>query len=251
MHMKQTKNLIIGIVICVIVFAIIIGGYMIIKVPKTTSQTIDCTDLKQNFDNYAAIMYSPMIWENPESLCHEFDYLKSTPKWAVGELIAIRGHRLTFEGILEDATIPMELTDAEVAQYKIGKNYKIDMNNICRWWSMMVDNRAYDIRDPSPISYTFVKPEEINCKVDYGEGCSIDSDCILPPEPYGEPYGLSSYGPYDAKCIDSHCKIVDDLLEDCKIDMDCNCSSYNPPNLPKEYVACSCINKSCHVIVEE
>ncbi len=165
MHMKQTKNLITGIVIGVIVFAIIIGGYIItIKAPKTTSQKIDCTDLRQNFDNYAASRYLPII-ENPESLCHGLyvgsDFSKLPPKWAVGELLAIRGSRLTFEGILEDATIPIGPDNAETDKYKIGKNYKIDMNNICRYFFMMADSRA-----PSQISYTFVKPEEINCKVD-------------------------------------------------------------------------------------
>ena len=101
--------------------------------------------------------------ENPESLCHGLyvgsNFSELTPKWAVGELIAIRGSRLTFEGILQDVTIQMGLTDAEVAQYKVGKNYKIDMNNICRNFFMMADSRY-----PSPISATFVKPEEINCK---------------------------------------------------------------------------------------
>lgn len=165
MHMKQTKNLIIGIVIGVIVFAIIIGGYTItIKTPETTSQKIDCTDLRLNFDNYAASRYLPII-ENPESLCHGLyvgsDFSKLPPKWAVGELIAIRETRLTFEGILQDATIPMGLTDLEATHYNIGKHYKIDMNNFCRALFLMADSRA-----PSPISSTFVKPEEINCKAD-------------------------------------------------------------------------------------
>lgn len=161
-HMKQTKNLIIEIVICVIVFAIVIGGYTIIKTPKETSQKIDCTDLKQNFDNYATSRYLPII-ENPKSLCHGLymgsDFSKLPPKWAVGELLAVRGFRLTFEGILEDATIPIGQDDVETAKYKIGKNYKIDMNNICRDLFMAADSHA-----PSQIGYTFVKPEEINCK---------------------------------------------------------------------------------------
>lgn len=159
----KNKSLTIGIIVSLIVIVILFVIYSFMQTNQKTSQEVDCTTLKESFDDYIERRYLPII-ENPESLCHEFDYSNSTPKWAVGELIAIRGPRFTFEGILQDATIPMELTDAEAAQYKIGKYYKIDMNNICRQMSMMVDNRAYDSRHPSPISTTFVKPEEINCK---------------------------------------------------------------------------------------
>ncbi len=90
--------------------------------------------------------------------------------------------------------------------------------------------------------------EEVNELKTIRGTCSVNSDCILPTEPYG----VNSYGPYDAQCIDSRCKVVVNLLKNCKINSDCNCDAYNPPGrLPKEYVACSCVNRSCHVIVEE
>lgn len=158
----KNKNLTIGIIISLIIIVVLYVGYTFVQTTQKISQEIDCTALKESFDNYIERRYLPII-ENSESLCHGLyvgsNFSELSPKWAVGELIAIRGARLTFEGILQDATITMGLTDVEAAQYKVGKNYKIDMNNICRDFLMIADSRY-----PSPISTTFVKPEEINCK---------------------------------------------------------------------------------------
>ena len=156
------KNKSLTIIICLIAVVVLFAGYTFMHTTQKIPQEVDCTALKESFDNYIERRYLPII-ENPESLCHGLyvgtDFSKLTPKWAVGELLAKRGTRFTFEGILQDATISMGLTDVEAAQYKVGKNYKIDMNNICRDFFMMADSHY-----PSRISTTFVKPEEINCK---------------------------------------------------------------------------------------
>lgn len=161
-YMKN-KNLKIKIIICLISLIILFIGYILLQqISPENSQEIDCTALKERFDHYVERRYLP-INENTESLCYGlyvgYNFSTLTPKWAIGELIAIRGSRLTFEGILQDATIPMGLTDAEAAKYHVGKNYKIDMNNICRDFFMMADSYY-----PSPISATFIKPEEITCE---------------------------------------------------------------------------------------
>jgi hypothetical protein len=129
---------------------------------KQTSPLVECTALKESFDTYVEKSYLPFI-NNSDSLCYGLyvssNFSELTPKWAVGELLVIRESKFTFEGVLRNATIPMELTSAEASQYKIGMNFKIDMNNICRNFFIMADSRY-----PSPISTTFIKPEEINCK---------------------------------------------------------------------------------------
>jgi len=117
---------------------------------------------RQSFDKYIEDSELP-IFENG-SLCYGLnmssDFSKLPPKWAVGKLINVRKENdywLTFEGINKSGTIKIPLTDIEAIQYKEGKYYKIDMNNICRYNFMMLDSRY-----PSSIIPTFVNPEEIN-----------------------------------------------------------------------------------------
>lgn len=159
--MKQNKNLTVRIVIGLIVLIILISGCTL----KQTSQKIDCTAFKQSFDDYTEKSFLPII-ENKESLCYglntESDFSKLSPKWAVGKLLNIKkesDYWLTFEGATKEGTIQIPLTEEEASKYKVGKYYKIDMNNMCRYFFMMADSQY-----PSLISSTFVKPEEIDCK---------------------------------------------------------------------------------------
>jgi len=82
-----------------------------------------------------------------------------------------------------------------------------------------------------------------------GKNCSQSSECYLPIVPWG----LSSYGPYEAQCIQNQCKVIVgvSLIQKCNQDLDCNCSFYNPPkSLPQDF-ACSCIEQWCTAIVAE
>jgi hypothetical protein len=141
-----------------LVLVVIISGCT----TKQTSPLVECTPLKESFDAYVEKSYLPFI-NNSDSLCYGLyvssNFSELTPKWAVGELLVIRESKFTFEGVLRNVTFPMALTRVEASQYKIGRNYKIDMNNICRNFFMMADSRY-----PSPISTSFIKPDEINCK---------------------------------------------------------------------------------------
>jgi hypothetical protein len=130
--------------------------------PAQTTKSIDCTEQKLRFDDCVARRYLPIIEDN-ESLCHGLyvgsDFANMSPKWAVGRLIAVRGSKLTFEGVLQDATIMISAQDSDGARYQVGNDYRIDMNNVCREFFAMADSRY-----PSPISATFVAPEEIECE---------------------------------------------------------------------------------------
>jgi len=141
-------------VICAVIFGITLCAC-------TEKPEVDCTDLLQKFDDYASASYLPFT--DNLSLCYGMnmasDFANLPPKWAVGELLAIRGQRLTFEGSMKDATIPIGVGENRAAGYEIGKFYKVDMNNYCRYFFLLADNRY-----PSEIAKTFVKPKEINCK---------------------------------------------------------------------------------------
>jgi hypothetical protein len=154
--MKSWKN---GVVIGLMFLVVISSGCT----AKKTSPLVDCSILKESFDTYVEKSYLP-FFNNSDSLCYGLyvssNFSELTPKWAVGELLVIRESKFTFEGISRNATIPMELTNIEASQYKIGRDYKIDMNNICRNFFRMADSRY-----SSPISSTFVKPEEVECNL--------------------------------------------------------------------------------------
>lgn len=131
------------------------------EISGTSTQIPSREILNQNFDKYIENSELP-IFENG-SLCYGLnmssDFSGLPPKWAIGKLINVRKENdywLTFEGINKSGTIKMPLTDVESVQYKEGKYYKIDMNNICRYNFMMMDSRY-----PSSILPTFVKPEEL------------------------------------------------------------------------------------------
>lgn len=124
-------------------------------------ETKNCTPLQKSFDD--AVERSRLsIPDNPDSLCFGLnmssDFSSLPPKWGVGELIAKDDNSLTFKGLSQQNMFPLLQGQKGGQQYTIGKNYKIDMNNICRNFFMLADSRA-----PSPIVETFVEPEEINC----------------------------------------------------------------------------------------
>lgn len=115
----------------------------------------ECNVLKEKFDDYASKAKLSLL--NNESLCHGLnmgsDFSGLTPRWVIGKLVMIDGSRLTFQGMSENVT--MVIPDG---QYVVGKEYKIDMNNVCRDLFVMVDSRY-----PSPVMKTIIRPEEINC----------------------------------------------------------------------------------------
>lgn len=131
------------------------------EIVNTSTQIPPQEITRQSFDEYIKNSELP-ISEN-KSLCYGLnmssDFSRLPPKWARGKLINIRKENdywLTFEGVNKSGTIKIPLTDVEAIQYKEGKYYKIDMNNICRYNFMMLDSRY-----PSSIIQTFVKPEEL------------------------------------------------------------------------------------------
>lgn len=141
----------------ILLLAIIFG--IIFSINNTPSH-IDCFSLKEEFDTYVQKSLLP-ISENEGSLCYGLfmgsNFSSLTPKWAVGELIKKNNSLLTFKGMNENATFSFNNFDN--ASYSIGKQYLIDMNNICRGFFMMADSRY-----PSPISETFVMPQEVMCE---------------------------------------------------------------------------------------
>ncbi len=116
------------------------------------------------FDEYIEKSNLPII-ENPNSLCYGLnmssDFEKLEPKWAVAKFIGLNlefQYGLTFEGDKKTEIINIPLSQSEVSQLQVDQYYKIDMNNICIYFFMMVDSRM-----PSPLESTFTKPELTNC----------------------------------------------------------------------------------------
>jgi hypothetical protein len=133
----------------------------------TINQNIetDCTIPLQDFDNYIEKSNLSII-ENRDALCYGLnmgsDFSEIDTKWAIGKLVNVSHdseyYSLTFEGIEKTGSILIPLNE-EASDYKVGDYYKVDMNNICRHFFMLVDSRY-----PSPIASTFIKPEKIECK---------------------------------------------------------------------------------------
>lgn len=123
-----------------------------------------CENDLEKFDEYIISSALP-ITENPKSLCHEINmstnFSELEPKWAVAKFIGLNleyQYGLTFEGNKKTETINIPMNETEVSKFQVDEFYKIDMNNICRYFFMMADSRS-----PSPIESTFTKPELINC----------------------------------------------------------------------------------------
>lgn len=149
----------------------ILGGIAIILILIYTTQNTkqpvqknDCTRLIHDFDTYVQRSRLP-IPDNPDSLCHGLyvgsDYSSMEPRWAVARLVNVSSefhYSLTFAGAEETAAIVIPMKEDEVKEYAVGNYYRIDMNNICRFFFMMADSRY-----PSEIASTFIKPEEIEC----------------------------------------------------------------------------------------
>ena len=126
-------------------------------------ETVDnCMVLRADFDDYVERSELPII-ENSSSLCHgmdmSVDFSELEPRWAVGKLTSIdlEDNSLVFDGVNRTMEVWWP-TSIQEDNYEIGSYYKIDMNNVCRSFFMLVDSRY-----PSPISSTFVKPEKISC----------------------------------------------------------------------------------------
>lgn len=140
--------------------------------PQKT-ETVDCAPLKKKFDEY--FIESTRIIDDPIGLCYGItmgtDFSSLTPKWAVGELTAVKKESgysseflefssiLEFRGLEKTLTMPISYTKKKRGYYEVGHHYKIDMNNICRFLFMPLDSRY-----PSPIASTFVQPEKVSCK---------------------------------------------------------------------------------------
>jgi len=133
----------------------------------TSPVAMDCKPYQQKFDEYAEKSALPLI-ENSNSLCHDLnmssDFSSLAPKWAIGKFLQMDIHRdsntAIFKGLNSEGKIQVfPDTPGPAFIYRPGSYYKIDMNNICRSFFMMVDNRS-----PSPIQSTFVLPEEVTCK---------------------------------------------------------------------------------------
>lgn len=129
------------------------------------TEAADCTPLKKKFDEYIEKIDKPIL-DDPTALCYGMNmginFETLAPKWAIGKLISIKKefqHTLEFKGFEKTGLMPIPLTENEVIRFKIGQNYKIDMQNICRHFFMLADSRYV-----SPIAETFVKPEKISCK---------------------------------------------------------------------------------------
>ena len=155
--MKKINQVMIGLIVLLII------AFMLTEFSTRQNQNANsCNKLKENFDIYVEKSNLPII-DNSESLCHGLyigsNFSNLEPKWAIGELVEIKGSALTLKGISRNITLSFNLTNEEIKKYEIGKYYKIDMNNICRNFFMMVDSRF-----PSPIGNTLVKPEQINCE---------------------------------------------------------------------------------------
>lgn len=120
------------------------------------SSQLDCSSYKESFDLYAQRSTLPFI-EDENSLCHgvrfDADLSKLESKWAVGELVSVNGSMHVFAGVEENVTF--FITDGD---YQVGKEYLLDMNDVCRQFFMMADSRA-----PSPHEKTIVGPKEVSC----------------------------------------------------------------------------------------
>lgn len=156
--MKKINHVIIIGLIILVIIAFILTEFS----TRQNQDTNDCNKLKENFDAYVEKSKLPII-DNSESLCHGLyigsNFSNLEPKWAVGELLEIKDSTLTLKGISRNITLSFNLTNEEIKKYETGKYYKVDMNNICRNFFMMVDSRF-----PSPIRTTLINPEQINCE---------------------------------------------------------------------------------------
>jgi len=124
----------------------------------------DCPIFKKKFDNYIERSKLPIL-ENSNSLCHglnlQSNFSALNPKWAVGKLINVstsNEYLLTFKGNNEIGSFFVSLRNNNSYEDKLERYYKIDMNNICRYFFMMIDSRSQ-----SPIINTVVEPTEIKC----------------------------------------------------------------------------------------
>ena len=125
-------------------------------------QSVDCNLLMQKFDEYMTRSSLPII-ENSNSLCHGLyiwsNFKKLNPKRAVGKMI-IENKQFIFRWINTTWSIDQLWKNFWIStDENEGKYYKIDMNNICRWFFSLADNQS-----PSAINRGWVNPIEVTCK---------------------------------------------------------------------------------------
>ncbi len=117
----------------------------------------DCDALRGDFDEYVTRSRLPFA-EDDASLCHGLsmgaDFSALPKRMAVGTLVATTSYGLTFQGVHENVSMVWYNT----SDFIIGRDYLVDMSNVCRSFFMMADSRA-----PSPVLATMVRPEPVIC----------------------------------------------------------------------------------------
>ncbi len=149
----------------IILIAIILATTIIICIFSIKNNKTDCDSLKKDFDFYAERTNLP-VRENPNSLCYGLEFGDNLsglqPKWAVGKLISHEKGSyldLEFQGDNKTMTITFPKKIDSPFYYRNGAYYKIDMNNVCKSFFMMLDSQ-----DPSSYAATFTPPVKVRCK---------------------------------------------------------------------------------------
>jgi hypothetical protein len=162
-----------------------------------------CSSLLQEFDNLVERSGLP-ITEDNNSLCHGFfdnNPESINPKFAVGKLMKIDTEgrpSLVFEGINQTNTAYILSSTDEISEFNIGTYYLIDMNNICRLFSMLVSSQS----EPN---ITFTKPLEVDCSKEITP-CILNETCqAIDCSGYGLKGIKEGYKPY---CVENRCKCM-------------------------------------------
>lgn len=117
-------------------------------------QTDPCEELKEDFDSAMAKSKLPMM--NPEALCYGLnmgsDFGTMEPRWVAATLIEKEEFSQTFKGNAMEGKffLPEHISK----DLRIGTTYRMDINNLCRSFFMMLDSRY-----PSPLNSTFTPLE--------------------------------------------------------------------------------------------
>ncbi len=162
---REKMTAMVGGGILIIALLAVSAAYTMLPAADVVMDRVDCDSMMRDFDYYAARSTLPI--SDPDSLCHGMylgygsDFSDLEPKWAVGKLAEVTGdfgYSLVLEGLESEVTMSMPFDGEQMPGLAVGRYYRVDMNNICRHFFMMVDSRY-----PSPVAGTFVKPEMVRC----------------------------------------------------------------------------------------
>lgn len=153
-YLKHIKFSIFSIIIVVLMY--------IVYSLKQNNQKIDCAVFMEKFDNYITNSLLP-IMENPNSLCYNLnfgsDFTKLNPKRAVGKIV-IEKNTFIFKWINKTWSIDQLWKNYwSIDNGNEEKYYKVDMNNLCRWFFSLVDSQY-----PSKRNRGWIQPREVRCK---------------------------------------------------------------------------------------